>query len=67
MIYELIHNSYETGPVPKYFIKCIVVPIPKKTTVKTCEQYRTLSIAYVKKPYPYCVKNNRIHNRGFAN
>lgn len=44
IIYELIQKIYETGQVPRDFTKCIIVPIPKKTSTKTCEQHRTLSL-----------------------
>ncbi|VVC46280.1 Reverse transcriptase domain [Cinara cedri] len=44
IIYEMIKKCYETGQVPSDFTKCIIVPIPKKTTAKTCEQHRTLNL-----------------------
>jgi len=40
----MIKKFYETGQVPSDFTKCIIVPIQKKTTEKTCEQHRTLSL-----------------------
>jgi len=44
IIYEMINECYETGQVPSDFTKCIIVQIQKKTTAKTCEQHRTLSL-----------------------
>lgn len=44
IIYEMIKKCYENGQEPSDFTKCIIVPIPKKTTAKTCEQHRTLSL-----------------------
>jgi len=44
IIYEMIKECYETGQVPSDFTKCIIVPIPKKTMAKTCEQHRTPSL-----------------------
>lgn len=41
IIYELIQKIYETGQVTRDFIKCIIIPIPNKTTEKTCDQHRT--------------------------
>lgn len=32
IIYEMIKKCYETGNVPSDFTKCMIVPIPKKTT-----------------------------------
>lgn len=43
-IYEMIKKCYETGQVPSDFTKCIMIPIPKKITAKTCEQHRTISL-----------------------
>jgi len=44
IIYEMIKECYKTGQVPSDFTKCIIVPIPKRITEKTCEQHGTLSL-----------------------
>lgn len=56
IIYELNQKITEFGQVLKDFTKCIIVQIPKKTTEKTCEQHRTLSlILHVSKILPRIV------------
>lgn len=63
----MIQKIYETGQVPKDFTNCIIVPIPKKTTAKTCEQHRTLNIACIKNTYQNCIKNDGTSNREIVN
>lgn len=43
-LYNLVCNIYKTGELPKDFVKCIIVPIPKKSNARSCQQYRTLSL-----------------------
>jgi hypothetical protein len=43
-LYDLICSMYWTGELPEDFVKCIIVPIPKKANAKSCEEYRTLSL-----------------------
>ena len=43
-LFKLIKDIYRTADIPTDFVKSIVIPIPKKTSVKKCEQYRTISL-----------------------
>ena len=43
-LYQLVSEIYETGDIPSDYQKCIMIPIPKKTSANRCEQYRTLSL-----------------------
>lgn len=69
VIYELIQKNNETGQVLNNFKKCIIVPIPKKTTEKTYEQHRTVSLLFHASTFfsRIVLKKNGTSNRGIAN
>lgn len=46
-LFQIISNIYETGEIPSDFRKSIIIPIPKKTTAKKCEDHRTISLLSV--------------------
>jgi len=43
-LFKLIKDIYKTVDIPTDFVKCIVIPILKKTSAKKCKQYRTISM-----------------------
>lgn len=43
-LFELVREIYDTGSLPEDFTKCIIMPIPKKPSARTCNEYRTLSL-----------------------
>lgn len=43
-LYDMVCSIYVTGEVPEDFVKCIIVPLPKKPNARSCEEYRTLSL-----------------------
>lgn len=43
-LFKLTIDIYRMVDIPTYFVKSIIIPIPKKTTPKKCVQYQTISL-----------------------
>jgi len=43
-LFKLIKDIYRTVDIPTDFVKSIFIPMPKKTSAKNCEKYRTISL-----------------------
>ena len=43
-LFKVIKDIYNSGNLPLDFVKCLIIPIPKKPTATKCEHYRTISL-----------------------
>ncbi|XP_049779264.1 uncharacterized protein LOC126176165 [Schistocerca cancellata] len=43
-LYHLVSKMYETGEIPSDVKKNIIIPIPRKSGVDRCENYRNISL-----------------------
>lgn len=43
-LFKLIRDIYRTADIPNDFVNSIIISVPKKTSAKKCEQYRTISL-----------------------
>lgn len=43
-LFKLIRDIYRTTDLSTDFVKCINIPIRKKTAITKCDQYRIISL-----------------------
>lgn len=61
-LFKLIKETFKSGELPLDYVKCIIIPIPKKSTANRCDQYRTISsLIYLSKilTFYYVNKNGK--------
>lgn len=59
LLFKIINECYETGKLPKDFIKSKSITIPKKGTSTNCTNYRTITLL----PHASKILLNIIKNR----
>ena len=41
---EFLNRIYETGEIPREWLKSVFIPLPKKNNPKSCDEYRMISL-----------------------
>ena len=47
MIADLVHRIWEERRVPKEWVNAILIPIPKKANLRSCDNWRGISLLEV--------------------